>query len=251
MYKEYSPCIELMPYIDKYWVTEGSMQGEHRMRIAADGCVDIIFASGDTAYAQSIRELHPYVVGTMDAFSEKIFANHISMIGIRFNPAGITAFIRTPVSEMTNETFDLEYIESLFDEEFYYPLQILYSVTERLSHIENYLLSKLPDTYKMEKRILHVINLINLYNGTLSIKEITDNACLSPRQMERLFKTSVGISAKTYSRIARLKSTTGYLKRNPEESLFSVAINCGYSDHSHLIKEFNILTGESPTLFSK
>lgn len=251
MYKEYLPSMELIPYIDKYWVSQGTMAGKQFMKIAADGCVDIIFASGDAAYTKSFDEFHPHIVGTMDRYSEVIVTKQTNMLGIRFNPAGITAFIKTPINELTNIIVDLFSAESLFDQDFYLPLADIDNAEKQLTYINNYLKNKLSSLYKTEERILYVVDQINEQKGILPIKQLTDDACLSLRQFERLFKSTIGISAKSYSRIARFKHTKEYLKMNPGASIFSAAIDCGYYDHSHLIKEFNILAGESPTLFSK
>lgn len=250
MYSEYLPSTELLPYIDKYWVTQGSIPGRQSMRIAADGCVDIIFASGDAAYVQSFREFHPYIVGTMDTYSEVAVTNNNNMLGIRFKPIGITAFIKNPVNELTNITLDLFSTESLFNNDFYLPLSDMNSTIEQLEYIDCYLRSKLSSIYKTEERIQHIIQRINAYKGIASVRQLTDEACLSPRQFERLFKSTVGIPAKTFSRIIRFRHTKEYLRNNPDISLFSAAIDCGYFDHSHLIKEFNTLAGDSPSLHS-
>lgn len=243
--KEYSPNIYLQRYIDKYWVMQGFFAEEQRVSIAADGCIDIIFASGDAASERTMKEYHPYIVGTMDTWSPEIFRGDMSMIGIRFNPVGITAFIKAQVDEFTNDKIDLMDIDSLFDKDFYLPLQENNSIEEKLEYINLYLIQKLPYLFNIEERILHAVNYISKNKGQKPVKEVVENICMNSRQFERLFKASVGISAKTYSRVARLHNTLEYMKACPQDSLFSIALECGYYDHSHLIKDFNILAGKS------
>ncbi len=250
MYKEYSPDLLLSPYIDKYWATQGVLIGEQRMKIAGDCCVDIIFAYGESARIRSMEDYCPYIVGTMSSYAEELFFKEINMLGIRFKPGGIKAFVRLQVNELNNIKVDLKSFDSLFDQDFYLSLQGTDNVTKLIEYINSYLLAKLPFLYETEERVVYAVNLIDSYKGVIPVKEVADKACLSSRQFERLFKNAVGISAKTYCRIARFKHTKRYLKENPNNTLFSTAVDCGYYDHAHLIKDFMVLSGESPKLIT-
>ena len=247
MYKEFFPHELLSPYIDRYWVTQEFLPEKQKSKIPADGCVDIIFASGEAAKERYMQDHRPYLVGTMNTYSEEAFVNEVFMIGVRFKPCGITAFIRTPVFELTNKSLELSLAESIFDKEFHLSFQNTEIIQNRLAYIDNYLLNKLSRLYETDKRIIYACDRIKLTGGLISVKEIASGTCLSLRQFERRFKCAVGISPKTFNRIVRVKNTQKYIKNNPNLSLFSIAVDCGYYDHAHLSKEFNILTGKSPT----
>ena len=249
MYKEYSPDELLSPYIDKYWVSKGKIPGNGNMIIPADGCVDIIFAWGSSAFDRSMQECYPYIVGTMETFSSEMFRHEVDMLGIRFKPLGITAFIKTPVNELTNLKTELNQIESIFCDDLHLPLQALYNSYNILKHIDNYLIQKLFSVYKQDERILFCVNEIITNKGLLSTTQLSEKSCLSKRQFERIFKHSLGISAKTFSKIERMKHTKTYLKSNPGISIFNAAIDCGYYDHSHLIKDFKELSGQLPSYY--
>lgn len=248
MYKEYSPSAILDPYIDKYWISNGFIQGSFNLRIAADGCADIILASGENATSRQMKEFHPYIVGTMETYGEELLCNHVNMMGIRFKPAGITAFIQNNIYDFTNIKADLSDVESIFGDEFYSVLMSDNNFYAILLEVDNYLIRRLPYRYKQEKRIVSALLLINRLKGIVSSGEVADYVCLSQRQFERLFKYSTGISPKTYGRIVRYKNTRRYLQENPKATLFSAAIDCGYYDHSHLIKDFQTLSGEVPKI---
>jgi Transcriptional regulator containing an amidase domain and an AraC-type DNA-binding HTH domain len=69
---------------------------------------------------------------------------------------------------------------------------------------------------------------------------------LSKRQFERTFKNAIGISPKLFSRIIKFKNSVNYLRSSSTNSLYNVAIDCGYYDHSHLIKDFKEFGGTLP-----
>ena len=85
--------------------------------------------------------------------------------------------------------------------------------------------------------------------GTLPIALLAEKSCLSKRQFERRFINDVGISPKTFSRVIKFSNECCFLNEEPKKSLFETAIDCGYYDHAHLIKEFKSLSGLSPAEF--
>jgi len=97
-YKEYEPNKLLAPYIDTYWISDGFGGKGKFYKILPDGCVDIIF-SFDKAKSTFLTK----VVGTMTSFLEISYPQSVEMFGIRFRPAGITAFTRVPVEEFTDK----------------------------------------------------------------------------------------------------------------------------------------------------
>lgn len=78
------------------------------------------------------------------------------------------------------------------------------------------------------------------------VNKLLDKVCLSQRQFERQFKNLTGMTPKMFSSITRFSLSEKYLRLHPNESLFSVALDCGYYDHSHLIREFKRFGGASP-----
>ena len=47
MYREFTPCALLAPFIDKFWVFKGYAEIGTRFKILADGCTDFIFSIGN------------------------------------------------------------------------------------------------------------------------------------------------------------------------------------------------------------
>ncbi|MCZ2604159.1 helix-turn-helix domain-containing protein [Bacteroides fragilis] len=117
---------------------------------------------------------------------------------------------------------------------------------ERLNYIEEYLLGKLNCLNNIDKQFIYVAEYIRMTNGMVLVNELLDKVCLSQRQFERQFKNLTGMTPKMFSSITRFSLSEKYLRLHPNESLFSVALDCGYYDHSHLIREFKRFGGASP-----
>lgn len=248
-YQEFMPDELLSPYVDTYWVAQGTVAESFTMKVLPDGCIDIIFAWDDSAVARGMAEAVPYVIGGGDIFLEEVIAGRVKMFGIRFKPVAIRAFIRTSACELTGQVIELAEQDSLFGTDFSEIINDHEPLVNQIKKIDRHLIGKLPKLYPTEKRIIKTVEWIEQHHGMISMPTLADKACLSPRQFERLFKNEIGLSAKTFSRIERMKYTKEYLQNNPGHSIFDVAINCGYYDCAHLDKEFWALTGESPSFY--
>lgn len=83
--------------------------------------------------------------------------------------------------------------------------------------------------------------------GMLSIDQLADDLCMSPRQLRRKFKAKVGVGPKTYARLKRFTYINSCLSSNPALSWKEFISYGGFYDQSHFIKEFVNLSGVSPT----
>ena len=241
----------LLPYIETYWATQGYSAQTESEKILPDGCVDIIFSFSHSSKSDNLVPFLPNIIGTMTTYSEIKFLGHVSMLGIRFRPAGITAFTKAPVHTFTDQQVDMTQIDSLFNADFYAKLPEFELMADRIKHIDSYLIHKLRDIFIPDKQIIYAVDLIKATNGLLPLTDVSDKSCLSLRSLERKFKYTIGISPKTFSKVIKFRRTLSFLRKHKNTSLFTTAIECGYYDHSHLSKEFKALTGDTPLRFSE
>lgn len=71
-------------------------------------------------------------------------------------------------------------------------------------------------------------------------------ACLSPRQFERSFIERVGMSPKLYARIVRFDQAFRLKERQPGLDWLAVAVQTGYYDYRHLVRDFKEFAGVTP-----
>ena len=82
-----------------------------------------------------------------------------------------------------------------------------------------------------------------------SLEHWAAKACLSLRQFERNFITRVGISPKLFIRIARFEYAMKIKNNWPNKSWSEIALECGYADSSHLLREFKEFAEFPPSRF--
>lgn len=82
-----------------------------------------------------------------------------------------------------------------------------------------------------------------------SLVHWADKACLSLRQFERNFITRIGIAPKLFIRIVRFESAMRVKSHDADKSWSEIAYECGYTDSSHLLREFKEFAEFPPSKF--
>ena len=93
---------------------------------------------------------------------------------------------------------------------------------------------------KTDERKRQLFELIFATNGEMSVKEFSEKADWSERQINRYFNRQFGISLKAYCKILRFQASLSHIKKGV---LFP---QLNFADQSHFIKEIKKLAGVSP-----
>jgi AraC-like DNA-binding protein len=119
---------------------------------------------------------------------------------------------------------------------------------KRIAVIEKFLISRL--NYKANDELVTLaVSIIKQNAGNIKMLDLAKKLNISQSQFEKRFRKVVGSSPKKFSSIIRLNSiTTASPKKN---GLFDLAIDAGYFDQAHFIKDFKSFTGQTPEQFFK
>lgn len=255
MYRDYSPCNLLAPYIDKYWEFKGDIVKGTHLNILPDGCTDFIFTLGEVAdTCGDTLTIHPYrsyFVGSMTRYSNLVAnSDTINLFGIRFRPCGVCHFAQLPIPELANMRVQTSDLHTIFNDSITDILCEKNSVQERICFIEKFLISHLCHLqYEVDRSILHAVDAINKTCGRQPIQALSEKVNLSQRHFERKFKQFTGFTPKEYSRIMQFQHAIELLRNSEFDNLLSVAVNAGYYDVPHLSREIKRMSGDTPASF--
>jgi AraC-like DNA-binding protein len=88
-------------------------------------------------------------------------------------------------------------------------------------------------------------------NGTMPVSRVAAAAHATVRTLERNFKQSSGYTVKDVSALMRFEQVRNHLWLNPDSNLAGVAHELGYTDQSHLSREFKRYSGTTPAAFAR
>ncbi len=92
---------------------------------------------------------------------------------------------------------------------------------------------------------------IDLDSGVLSVQDAADRVGISARTAQRLARRYMGVSPGASIRRRRLQESAERLRLDPTLDLATLAAELGYSDHSHLSRDFRAALGVTPSSYRR
>lgn len=253
--KEYPPAPVLCDFIDCYWhaVFPGSTDRVNEVKILPSGFVDLVLhrslpnfelvLGGHLFYGTRFL-----LGGFWTAPYTARFSDRIEVFSIRVKPEAMASLFEVPAAHFVNNPAD---IADVFSEElvaFCRGIKDAESLNTCILMADSFFLQK-ACRVKHNIGYVHRASALIRKNGAISVEELSDEVCISRRQLERQFKQSLGISPKMYIRISRMNRMLGLLKAEAHISLSQLSFAAGYFDQAHFIKDFRDLAGEAPATF--
>lgn len=91
--------------------------------------------------------------------------------------------------------------------------------------------------------------LITSSGGRLSVRATAQTLGISERRLQQLFRQHVGLSPRSYARVARMHALLRVLRTTCAPAWARLADEAGFYDQAHLANEFRALCGLSPSAF--
>lgn len=242
------PAPALKPFIRYYWILQDKSVDIVSQRTLPTGCMSLVFHRGERLKVTNRDELQPhsFICGQESRYSDVTSTGDIEMIVVVFQPHTAKIFFHLPVSlfrDMNIPIWDMEDIEL---SDLVKKIEDADNLEISIDLIEHFLLSRLllENNYNIP-RLAAVVRHINNSVQT-NIKGLADIACLSEKQFCRVFSEHIGITPKDFLRIIRLQRTLSVLQHNPGIGFAQLSYECGFTDQSHMIKEFKLFSGYTP-----
>jgi AraC-like DNA-binding protein len=248
------PSFFLSPYIKHYWAIEDCLPQEdtHIQRIIPNGLMELLFYLGNKPVALDETKHIPentILSGQLKGFYDIAVTGKLSIFSVSFQPFGAKMFFDIPSDKLFDQNVPLNYIIKDKVAKLESDLYECESFERKISIVEKFLLLQLRNNTKNFEinRIAKSITLINRSKGLITIESLSSSACLSRKQYERTFSEYIGTSPKQFLKTIRFQNTLQEKHRNKNIPLTELAYNCGYYDQSHMINDYKLLSGKTPS----
>jgi AraC-like DNA-binding protein len=249
-YCEIRPRYPLGHFVECFWTLESDAPATNPERILPDGCVELIlnFGAEFSQHCDEQRKLQPrnFLVGQMTGPILISPTGAVQLIGIRFHPGGTLPFLRLPLHEITDQVVELGALSSKLERDLLFATSTSASLPGKVVAIEEFLASELL-TRKYDSRLMMLAARIVESGGLMSIDRLANDAGISSRQLERRFLREVGLGPKLLGRIIRFQQVFRAVEQC-DAAWATVAIECGYYDQAHLIRDFHQFARQTPAV---
>lgn len=96
------------------------------------------------------------------------------------------------------------------------------------------------------QRLSNALNALHMSGGRMQVKELATHVGCTPRQLNRMFRSNVGLSTKTYAQLTQFHRALKLIQ-GEQLSITETALESGYSDQAHLTRAFQRFGGFTPS----
>jgi len=252
----YSPKPPLSQFVESIWALNG---GPNRPRelVLPNGAIELIINFGSyhkvvdkTNYDKFRVYRNSWIAGMQESYIIIEAVHESNLMGVRFRPGGAYPFLQFPARELTNEVVECDLIFGPLLSEL---RDRLYEASEygaRIRLVEEVLCKRISAMLS-DPLVDHVSKEICRNNGQKSIAQLSHEVGISHKQLISRFRKTIGISPKFLSRIVRFQSVIRLANGRMSVNWTEIAHRCGYYDQAHMIREFRLLSGATPTNYLK
>ncbi len=252
LHQEFEPPEELRDTIKCFWYNRrdfGELQSS--FEVMPDGYAEIIFYFGSACSISSSSGLQPlpspFVMGLLNQpviFSTK---HRLEIIGIRCFPWTIFDLLGLPSGKDDGRIAEhpVAQLQSTLSEWIRAG-----EVGQAFAQVEQYFLHARTQV-AMDSMLFKAGVAMRDANGSMPVSQVAAAAHATVRTLERKFKQSSGHTVKDVSGLMRFEQVRNRLWLYPDSSLADLAHELGYTDQSHLSREFKRYSGTTPAAFAR
>lgn len=253
IYRSHIPAPPLAEFIERFWHCS-DVPSCRRVRILPSGTSELVI----NLCQDEIRVYEALQSDRCERFSGAVVSGaykgclaidpmqHATIIGVHFKPGGAFPFLSAPAVELADIHLDLETLWGRAADDLRGRLRAAATVARRFSLLADALISRLQDSPRRHGAVPIALAMIDRTDGAARVHDVARRVGLSQRRLIQVFAAEVGLTPKAYCRVRRFQKARQLVQNVESPDWTRVAIDCGYFDQSHLIRDFQTLSGLSP-----
>lgn len=247
-YSEHTPPAPLDRWVRAIWQLRGPANGRAQPEpVFPDGRMECILNLAHPFQrridSRTERQPQVFMMGQITGPLHVGPTGAVDLVGIRFQPWGAMLVHPGPMDELRDGQLPTEalprWLHTLEER-----LRNTPDAAHRVALVEAALRAALAGRRSGTDpgRLAAAIDAV----GPRSVRALAHGMGLSVRQVERRFRTEVGVGPRTWQRIRRFQGALRLVRDAPDVGLARVALLAGYADQPHLTREFRALAGVTP-----
>ena len=232
---------DLADLVERHWLVTWDLPPGRTQEVTLlpHPCVNLVFDAGMVAIAGVGRErfTYPYTG------SGRVF-------GVKFRPGGFRPlFGGRSVSELTDRTVPLASLWGADASRFAKELAGAPGLDELVAVAERHLRAHWPPPDPEVAVVGKIVSALLYDRTTTRVDDVVARFGIPARSLQRLFERSVGVSPKWVLRRYRLHEAAARLAEGTSGTWAEVAVELGYFDQSHFIRDFTREIGITPVAY--
>lgn len=239
------PAPDLALFVEHYWIVAWDLRGQepYTQEILPYPCAHLVF---DATYTR--------IYGVMTGKFTRRLEGQGRVLGIKFRPAGSYPFYRRPMRLLTDRTLSFEDVFGTSGDELESAILAQPDDSAMVALAERFLRPRLPASDERVAMLNQVVACIAAEREITSVDDVLahcDVPAMSRRTLQRLFREYIGVGPKWVIRRFRLHEAAERIDAGGSVDWSRLAVELGYSDQTHFIKDFKAIVGKTPNEYGR
>jgi AraC-like DNA-binding protein len=252
------PTAPLSEFVELLWLYEGYHQPHQMERLLPDGSMELVInLNDDQVRVYDPRDIGKFqtlrgsvVVGAHSEFFVIDTAEQHTVAGVHFRPGGAFPFLGLPAGELHNMQVSLEDLwgrpagrlrERLLDAP---------TAQAKFRILEQTLLAQAAARLQRHPAVAFALREFHGLPHTRTIADVTGQIGLSAKRFIQVFSGEVGLTPKLFCRVRRFQRVLRRIGAGRPVEWAAVALDCGYFDQAHFIRDFRAFSGINPSTYA-
>jgi AraC-like DNA-binding protein len=218
------------------------------------GVVSLMLAFGDpmdflpaTGTGPPVDRMVSFVGGLHEGHTNTRHDGRHQGIEVHLTALGASRVLGVPATALANAVVPIDAIRGRAADELVERLAETADWSARVRLLDRVLLHWIDDAPPPDPAVSWAWSQLQQSRGRVRVSALADEIGWSGRHFASRFRTEIGLTPKAFGRVLRFRRAVELLTTGPDVSIGEVAAACGFSDHSHLVRDFRSMAGYTPS----
>lgn len=242
-----SPSSSLGEHVKEYWEVRGDLQPFREM-VLPNAHVEVMLNLGPphtvlSAQGEGVWD-RAWFSGLQTHAIRIESLNGTHLVSIRMHPLGAAELFGSAVPAASERVIDLHDVIGADANDLHASLKGAASATERFALLEAFLVAR--RTHEVPAFVWSAARAIEASHGKAPVATLHEALGVSRKHLAVTFRQNMGLTAKAYAQIHRFMWTVAQLGQSKTVEWSTLAAGAGYSDQSHLARDFKRIGAATP-----
>lgn len=239
---QYRPARELAELVEHHWRVRWDVTGRepYEQHTLSNAATHLCVERGNSR-----------IQGVVTGRFTRLLEGTGRVFGVKFRPAGFRPFLGSPLSALADRTLPVAAVFGPDGEALVERILALEDDARIVEAADAFLLERLPPPDPMVAEVNRIVALIVEDRRITRVDQVAALTGIGKRTLQRLFSEYVGVSPKWLIMRYRLHEAAARLAGDEPVTLAELALDLGYFDQAHFIKDFKTLVGRTPGEYAR
>jgi AraC-like DNA-binding protein len=231
------PSADLSPWVERHWMVEWDLREPYTQELLNHPTINLAVESGSAG-----------VFGIRKARDRRTIEGRGRVVGVKFRPGGFQPYFGGSVHALTNRVLPLSAVFGPAGDEL--AAAVRAEADQPFAVMEAFLRARRPAPDPQLDTIAAIVRTMLHDPAVVRVDELAERHAMSPRTLQRLFRRYVGVSPKWVLQRYRLHEAAERIAEGRDGDWAATALELGYFDQAHFIRDFKALIGASPAQYA-